>query len=408
MRSSIIVRMTALGAAILGTLVLVVSCQGGEAQASTAPAAKVIKIATQSPLSGGQGALGEQIKLGAQLAVEAAAPRFEALGYKLELAAYDDQANPDTGVANANRIINDPDILAIVGHYNSGVAIPSSEVYARVNLAMVSPANTNPRITDRNMTSVNRICGRDDVQGPAAAEYAVNDLGAKNIFVIHDKTAYGQGMAEEFRKRAVELGASIPDSAFVGTEEKANFAPLILQIQTAKADLIYFGGIYDQVGAFTKQLRDRKINAPIMAGDGLDSADYERLAGSDNAKSTYYTTVAGPVSQFPAAAELLASFQAKFNKPAEGFAIYAYDCTNIVIKALEDLLSVTPDAKPSRDQITAAVRSTKYSGLTGDIEFDTKGDIKVAKYFVVQVAGTGKWADNKVLKAISVPAPQLQ
>ena len=114
-----------------------------------ASAQNVIKIATQSPLSGGQGALGDQIKLGAELAVEEAKARFRALGFTLELAPFDDQANPDTGVANANRIINDPAILGVVGHLNSGVAIPSSEVYARVNLTMVSPANTNPRVGQR-------------------------------------------------------------------------------------------------------------------------------------------------------------------------------------------------------------------------------------------------------------------
>lgn len=123
----------------------------------------VIKIATQSPLSGGQAALGEQIKLGAQVAVEEAQARFKAMGFDLQLAPYDDQANPDTGVANANRIINDKDILGVVGHLNSGVAIPASEVYARTGLVMVSPANTNPRVTDRNLPNVNRTGDRGEV-----------------------------------------------------------------------------------------------------------------------------------------------------------------------------------------------------------------------------------------------------
>ena len=171
--------------------------------------ANVIKIATQSPLSGPQAALGEQIKLGAELAVEEAKARFKALGFDLVLVPYDDQANPDVGVANANRIINDPDILGVVGHLNSGVAIPSSEVYARVGLVMVSPANTNPRVTDRKLPNVNRICGRDDVQGPVGAQYAFNNLKVKNVFIIHDKTAYGQGLAEEFRKRFEALGGKV-------------------------------------------------------------------------------------------------------------------------------------------------------------------------------------------------------
>jgi branched-chain amino acid transport system substrate-binding protein len=370
--------------------------------------AQTIKIATQSPLSGGSAALGEQIKLGAQLAIEEAQAKFQALGFKLELAAYDDQATPDTGVANANRIINDADILGLVGHYNSGVAIPSSEVYNRVGLVMVSPANTNPRVTDRNLPNVNRICGRDDVQGPAGAEYTVKELKAKKVFVIHDKTAYGQGLAEEFRKQAIALGASIPDNAFVGTEEKSNFIPIITQIMAFQPDLIYFGGIYDQIGPFTKQLRERGLKAPIMSGDGLDSGDYERLAGSANASNTYYTTVAGPVSAFPKAKAFLDKFKAKFGKPAEGFSIYAYDCANVILAALETAIKANGGKKPTREAVAKAVRATKLAGLTGNIEFDTKGDIKVADYFIVKVAGKGNWADNAVLKNISVPAPQLK
>ncbi|MCL5965157.1 MAG: branched-chain amino acid ABC transporter substrate-binding protein, partial [Deinococcus sp.] len=190
----------------------------------------VIKIATVSPLSGGQAVLGEAIKLGAQLAIEEAQAKFKAMGFDLQLTPQDDQATPDVGVAVAKRIVNDPDLLGVVGHLNSGVAIPSSEVYKETNLAMVSPANTNPRVTDRGYLNVNRICGRDDVQGPVGADYAVKTLKKKRLFVIHDKTAYGQGLAEAFAARAKELGSSVV--AFVGTEEASNFQPLILQMRS--------------------------------------------------------------------------------------------------------------------------------------------------------------------------------
>lgn len=229
--------------------------------------------------------------------MEEAKERFKALGFELVLVPYDDQANPDVGVANANRMINDPDILGLVGTLNSGVAIPASEVLARVNLVMVSPANTNPVVTDRKLPNVNRIVGRDDVQGPAAAEFVYNDLKLRRVFVIHDKTAYGQGLAEEFRKRFEALGGRVV--AFIGTEEQSNFVPIINQIRAQNPQLVYFGGIYSQIGPFTKQLRERGLRMPLMSGDGLDSSEFERLAGSQNAKGAYYTTVAGPVSAFP-------------------------------------------------------------------------------------------------------------
>ncbi|GAA6758140.1 branched-chain amino acid ABC transporter substrate-binding protein [Thermus oshimai] len=365
----------------------------------------VIKIASQSPLSGPQAALGEQIKLGAELAVEEAKARFRQLGFDLQFVPYDDQANPDVGVANANRIINDPDILGVVGHLNSGVAIPSSEVYARVNLVMVSPANTNPRVTDRKLPNVNRICGRDDVQGPAGAEYAFNNLGVRTAFVIHDKTAYGQGLAEEFKKRFEALGGRVV--AFVGTEETSNFVPIINQIRGARPipQLIYFGGIYSQIGPFVKQLRERGVTTRLMGGDGLDSSEFERLAGSQAAKGTYYTTVAGPVSAFPKAKAFAQRFKQKYGKEAEGFGIYAYDAANVILTALEKAIKDNGGRKPTREQVAKAVREVKLEGLTGTIEFDEKGDIKKAKYFIMQVAGTGNWADNKLIRVVEVAPP---
>jgi len=367
--------------------------------------ANVIKIATQSPLSGPQAALGEQIKLGAELAIEDAKARFRALGFDLQLVPYDDQANPDVGVANANRIINDPDILGVVGHLNSGVAIPSSEVYVRVGLVMVSPANTAPRVTDRRLPNVNRICGRDDVQGPVGAEYAVNNLKVKNVFIIHDKTTYGQGLAEEFRKRLEALGGRTV--AFVGTEEQANFVPIINQIRGARPvpELIYFGGIYSQIGPFVKQLRERGVRTRLMGGDGLDASEFVRLAGKENAAGTFYTTVAGPVSAFPKAREVAQKFKQKYGKDIEGFGIYAYDAANVILMALENAIKASGGRKPTRELVAQEVRKVRMEGLTGSIEFDDKGDNKKARYFVMQVAATGNWADNKLIRIIELAPP---
>lgn len=387
---------------ILISLALIVSCGNQSAQSAD----NVIKIATQGPLSGGQAAFGEQIKLGSQLALDDNAEKFKALGFTLELVPFDDQANPDTGVANANRIINDPAILGVVGHYNSGVAIPSSEVYARVNLVMVSPANTSPKVTDRLLPNVNRICGRDDVQGPAGAEFAVNELKAKKMFVMHDKTAYGQGIAQAFRDKAVELGADIPASSFMGTEEKSNFIPIITQIMAINPDLIYFGGIYDQIGAFTKQLRERGVKTPILSDDGLDASDYLRIAGAANTTETYYTTVAGPSDQFPKAKAAIEAFKTKFSKNAEGFGLYAYDSATVILSAIESTIQANGGKLPTREAVSAAVRQVNLDGLTGPITFDEKGDKTSAEYFILKVAGTDSWSDNKVFKTLTVAAPK--
>src|SRR5437870_11660258 len=221
-----------------------------------------IKIATQSPLSGGQAALGEGIKLGTQLAIEKFKGNLEKTGFKVELVPYDDQAKPDVGVSNAKNIIADKDIMVVIGHLNSGVAIPSSEVYKEASLAMISPANTNEKITDRGYPNVNRVCGRDDVQGPVGAEFAAGTSKAKSVYIVHDKTTYGQGVAEAFKADIAKKGVKVV--GFDGTEEKSNFDPIVTPIKAKNPDLIYFGGIYDQGAPFFKQARETGVKSKFL------------------------------------------------------------------------------------------------------------------------------------------------
>src|SRR5207245_2195369 len=288
---------------VVGVLV-VLALAAVPAGAPIAQGKGTIKIASQSPLSGGQAALGEGIKLGAQLAVEKFKGPLEKMGFKVEFVPYDDQAKPDVGVSNSKNIIADKDILAIIGHLNSGVAIPSSEVYKEVSLAMISPANTNPTVTDRKYTNVNRVCGRDDVQGVVGSEFA-KSLNAKTVYVIHDKTPYGQGVAEFFRDDAKKKGLNV--LGFEGTEEK-------------------------------------------------------------------------------------------LGKNPEPYAAEAYDAATVALKAIE--AAAKGGKAPSREDVAVAVRKVKLSGITGDIEFDAKGDRKKALYSVLQVDSDDpqKWGDNKIVK----------
>ena len=249
------------------------------APATEAPAVSMgtIKIATQSPLSGGQSLLGVAIKQGAELALEQLAGDLTAMGYDVQLAPYDDQATPDVGVANAKNIVADSEILCGVGHLNSGVMIPSSEEYHTAGLAFISPANTNPVVTTRGYLEVNRVVGRDDVQAPAAEEYAFTTLGAKTVYVIHDKTAYGQGVAEFFRAAAEEDGIEV--LAFEGTEETANFDAIVTPLVAAAPDVVFFAGIYNQAGVFFKQAREAGFEGTFLGTDGMDSSDLADLAG---------------------------------------------------------------------------------------------------------------------------------
>ena len=361
-----------------------------------------VKIATQSPLSGGQAALGEGIKLGAQLALEKFKGPVEKAGWKVELVPFDDQAKPDVGVANARNIIADRDIIGVVGHLNSGVAIPASEVYREVNLAMVSPANTNPTVTDRGYPNIYRVCGRDDVQGVVGAEFAKGTLKAKTAYVIHDKTTYGQGVADFFKADAEKKGIKIV--GFEGTEEKSNFDPIITPIRARNPDLIYFGGIYEQAAPFFKAAREKGVKAKFMGPDGMDSSDMTKIAGK-TVVGMHYTSVAGPVSVYPQAKQFADEYKKKFGKNPEPFAAQAYDSMAILLKAIE--AAAKGGKTPSRDAVTAAVRDVRHKGITGNVEFDAKGDPKTALYFVLQVASENpeKWGDNKEVKRLTIAAP---
>jgi branched-chain amino acid transport system substrate-binding protein len=360
-----------------------------------------IKIAVQSPLSGEQAALGEHIKLGAQLAVEAATKPFKALGFDLVFVPYDDQAKPEVGVANARNVVADPDVLVLVGHFNSGVALPASEVYKDAMLAMISPANTATEITDRGYPNVNRVCGRDDVQGPVGARFGADDLKLKSVYIIHDKTLYGQGVADNFRNEANKLGMKV--LGYEGTEERANFSPLITPMRAKNPGLVYFGGIYHQGGLLLKQMREKGMNAAFMGPDGLDSSEMVKIAGSQVVGS-YYTTVAGPPDAYPESAAFAKKYKQRFGKEVESFAMYGYDAALVGIKAIEQSLQTNGGKKPSRTEVSAAIRKLKdFKGVTGSIAFDNKGDPVKAKYFVLQFEKRSY--PGKVVKVIEQQAP---
>lgn len=360
-----------------------------------------IKIAVQAPLSGEQAAIGESIKLGAQLAVEESVKAFKALGYDLVLVPYDDQAKPEVGVANARNIIADSNVLLVVGHFNSGVALPASEVYKDAMLAMISPANTATEITDRGYPNVNRVCGRDDVQGPVGARFAVEDLKLKSVYIVQDKTLYGQGVADNFRAEAQKLGMKI--LGYEGTEERANFSPLIIPLKARNPDLVYFGGIYHQGGLFLRQLRDRGVKARYLGPDGLDSPEMVKIGGGAVIGS-YYTTVAGPPDAYPETAAFTKKFKQRFGREVESFGMYGYDATSVGIKAMEEWIKANGAKRPSRSEVSSAVRNIKnFKGITGTIQFDNKGDPLQAKYFVLQY--DKPVYPGKVVKLIEQRAP---
>lgn len=375
---------------------------------SAGAAEKAIKIATQSPLSGDQSVIGVDIKRGAELALEQLSGPLTDMGFKVDLAPFDDQANPDTGVANAKRIVSDPAILAVVGHYNSGVQIPSSEVYHTSGLVNVSPANTNPKVTTRGYLEVNRIVGRDDVQGVVGADFAA-EKGVKTVFVVHDKTAYGQGIAEFFKQRATENGMKV--LGFEGTEEKANFDALLSPVVAGNPDLVYFGGMAFQAAVLFKQARERGYEGIFLSDDGFDSSDAAKIGGNNliSGGGTFYSTVSGPASVYEGTAKFIKDFEAKYNSTPQPFAAQSYDCMAIGLKAIENAAKANNNEVPSREAVAKAVRELdEFKGITGTFSFNEIGDPKKALYFVIQVQSKdpSKWSENKVVQTLEIAPPK--
>lgn len=367
---------------LLLSLTLAFTLLASSVSATAEAALPIIKIASATPLSGSQAAMGETIKNGIELALSERVEEFKALGFDLQFAPQDDQADPKVGVSIAQRLIEDKDILAVIGHWNSGVAIPSSEVYNQGNLAMVSPANTATAVTDRGLPVVNRICARDDAQGPAGADFLFS-LGLTSVYIIQDKTAYGQGVADEFKKRFAAIGGTVLGYEGI-TAGEADYSALEEMIRASGAQAVYFGGIYPEGGLIIKQLKEKGIEVTFMGPDGMDSAEVVNIAG-DAIVGTYYTSTAADISGTEKGAAFVASYNARFGRnPDGGYAAYGYDAMNVALDAIKGVITANNGTLPTREQVVAAVRATSgYQGLATNVTFNSIGDNTEATVYVL-------------------------
>jgi branched-chain amino acid transport system substrate-binding protein len=349
--------------------------------AAGADALPVIKIASCTPLSGSQSALGGSIKNGIEMALSARVQEFKDLGFDLQFLPMDDQADPKVGVSNAQRLVEDAQVLAVVGHYNSGVAIPSSEVYNEGGLTMVSPANTNPDVTDRGLPTVNRICARDDAQGPAGADFLFG-LGKKTVFILQDKTTYGQGVADQFKKRFEEIGGTVKGYEGI-TAGEADFSAVEEMIRASGAEAVYFGGMYPEGALLIKQLKEKGINVVFLGPDGMDSAELVKIAG-DAIIGNYYTSVAADVSGTEAGAAFVKKFTETYGRAPEAFAAYGYDAMNVALDGIKAAIAANGGKLPSREQVATATRQIKgFKGLATNVTFDEIGDNTEATIYVL-------------------------
>ncbi|HWI63839.1 MAG TPA: branched-chain amino acid ABC transporter substrate-binding protein [Symbiobacteriaceae bacterium] len=374
-------------AMMLAVLLVAVAagCGGSKGSTSGPSGLKEVKVATVSPLSGGQASLGVAIKNGAELAIKDREKDLTAAGYKVVFQPQDDEAKPEVGTQIAQRLAADKGFLGVVGTLNTGVAKGIAPILLREGggLVMVSPANTGVVMTESGWTNYNRIVFRDDYQGPAAARYAAQVLKIKTAYVMHDKTDYGKALADEFAKEVQKQGVTV--AATVGVDEKkADYGPEATQAVAKNPDLIYFGGIYDTAGPLFKQMRAKGFKGAFLGGDGLDSADLVKLGG-DAVDNTYFTSVSADYKTGEGKA-FYDKYKAAYKDEPAAYALYGYDSMNVILQTLIDYGKKNSGKVPGREEFAKLVRATKnFKAISSTVSFNEKGDNPTSKVFVFKI-----------------------
>ena len=351
------------------TLIALAACFSGSVFAQD-----VVKIGHVAPLSGPIAHLGKDNENGARLAIEELNAKGVSIGgkkVKFELLAEDDAADPKQGTAAAQKLV-DQKVNGVVGHLNSGTSIPASKIYSDAGVPQISPSSTNPKLTRQGYKTTFRVVADDVHLGGTLGRYAVQKLSAKNIAVIDDRTAYGQGVADEFEKAAKAAGATVVGREFT-TDKATDFTAILTTLKGKKPDVIFFGGMDAVAGPMIKQMKALGLNAKFMGGDGICTGELVKLSGDTIADNQVYCAEAGGVEgpQEKIMADFNAKFKKRFNADVQIYAPYVYDAVNVMVDAMVKANSADP-AK----YLPVLAKTSGYKGVTGDIGFDEKGDIK--------------------------------
>ncbi len=341
----------------------------------------VIKIGYVGPLSGDQATQGQDMLRGSQLAVEQAKARGELLsGYQLELVALDDQRSPTQAVAAAKKLVSDPDVVAVVGHLNSSCTMPASAIYHQARMLQITPVSSNPQISRQGFDTFYRTCATDDLQGPAAALFAVGELGAKRIFIIDDMTTYGRGLANEFKKKLKGLGTEVLGHEGIVQGDK-DFTPLLTKVKSLNPDLVYFAGMFPEAALLIRQRRDVGLGGHFMGGDGLFDHTLIELATPEACQGVYLTTIGSDIYKIQTAQNFVRAYEEKYGTIG-AYSAYAYEATNLVIRAIQSA------GRKDRQAVLAAMKTTKdYPGIFGLQNFDEKGDSLIRDIGLFTVEG---------------------
>jgi len=332
------------------------------------PSGPVVKIGFVAPLTGDQAPHGQDMFNGALLAVEHANAQGPILlGMRLALVPLDDQRNPTQAVAAAKKLVSDRDVVAVVGHLNSSCTMPASAIYHQARMLHITPISSNPQISRQGFDTFYRTCVTDDLQGPAAALFAAQELGARRIFILDDMTTYGRGLANEFEKKLQALDAEVLGHEGI-TQGDKDFAPLLTKIKSLAPDLVYFAGMFPEGALLIKQRAEVGLGGRFMGGDGQFDPVLIELATPAAAEGIYLTTIGSDIRQVPSAQAFVREYEARFG-PIGAYSAYAYEATSLAIWAIRQA------GVKDRQAVLAAMKTLKdYPGLFGLQNFDEKGD----------------------------------
>jgi branched-chain amino acid transport system substrate-binding protein len=334
----------------------------------------VVKIGHVGPTSGGIAHLGKDNEMGARMAIDELNAKGVSIGgkkVKFELLAEDDAGDPKQGTAVAQKLV-DSKVMGVIGHLNSGTSIPASKIYSDAGIPQISPSATNPKFTRNGYKTTFRVVADDVHLGGTLGRYAVKELKGKSIAVIDDRTAYGQGVAEEFAKAVKASGGAIAEQQFT-TDKATDFTAILTAIKAKKPDVVFYGGMDAVAGPMIRQMKQLGITAKFMGGDGICSGELPKLAAGAMADGQVICAEAGGVEgeQKAGMEKFRADFKKKFGADVQIYAPYVYDATMVMVDAMVKAGS----AEPAK-YLPVLAKTSGYKGVTGTIAFDEKGDVK--------------------------------
>ena len=382
-------------ALLFAVSVLIISCGKKQEVEKTADGKLVVKIGSVAPLTGPQAHLGKDNDNGARMAIDEANERGVTIGGQkvhFVLVSEDDQADPRTATIVAQKLV-DAQVKGVVGHLNSGASIPASKIYLDAGIPQISPSATAIKYTDQGFKTAFRTMTNDRQQGMVLGEFAVKKMGAKRVAIIDDRTAYGQGLADEVEKAVKASGGEVVAREYT-TDKATDFSAILTGIKGKTPDVVFFGGMDPQGAPMAKQMMSLGLKAKFLGGDGVQTTEFIKLAGSAAGNVTA-SSPGLPIDSMPGGKSFREKFTAKYG-PIQTYAPYAYDAANAMIRAMVQAGSTEPA------KVLAEIPKLRFAGVTGEIGFDAKGDVLGGAITLYRVKG-GKWEVVEVVQSGAAP-----